>query len=554
MTTAEQCGTRWLVYFTGDWSKHMDISRRTFTKGLAAGLGSSWLSQFSSASNAKTARRPNILFICSDQHSGLMSGDNPRMPLRIPNLQRLASRGVQFSNAYCASPLCAPARAAMMTGRFPSDVESYGNTTVFDGSAPTWGHYLRDSGYNCWATGKMDLTAGKDLGFTEVKTTHGHSKRPDITELFRRPMCYRIDERQLVDGHVGDRATADKALLDLALNHVKEQAGTHADPWVAYVCVTIPHPEFIAPEKYWHLYPPDQMPLPNLPPGHLENLHPVWQVLRDFSMFSNPIADERIRRARSAYSGMITELDDSIGTLLDELERSGALKDTIVIYTSDHGEEMGEHGIWLKRTLLEGASRVPLIMMGAGLPAGKVIDAPVSHLDLAATILDVAGVQRPKEFRGTSLLPLLAGKENAAPPTVYGECHMEGNCTGSFMVRRGDWKYIYFSYYADNLLFNLRGDPGEMNNLAGKPETASIEKEMRDALTSLVDPDAVTLRAFEKQDKFLSGLIQNNKPDDFYQILVGRLGQGQAALLTHKHYSSWKPTNLTPRMKHKAVE
>lgn len=535
----------------------MVITRRDFTKALAAGMGASIFPEISITQTPDTAvKRPNILFVCSDQHSGrmLMGSSGGRVPVKTPNLERLASRGVLFRNAYCASPVCAPARAAMMTGRFASDVGSYGNTTVFDGRVRTWGNDLRDAGYTCWATGKMDLTAGKDLGFSEVKTGHGHSQHPDITELFRRPMCYRIDERQLVDGRVGERGAHDKELLASAIKFIRTQSSTPAKPWVAYVGVTFPHPEFEAPEKYWHLYPPEQMSLPNLPPGYLEELHPVFQVLRDFSMLSTPIPEERIRRARSAYYGMITELDESLGAALDELERTGALKDTVVIYTADHGEMLGEHGLWLKRALLEGAACVPLIMAGASLPAGKVIDAPVSHVDLAATLLDLAGVQRPAEFRGTSLLPLVSGRTNAGPAHVYGESHMEGNCTGSFMIRRGDWKYIYFSYYSDNLLFNLREDPGEMNNLARKPETASIEREMRDALTSLVDPDAVTLRAFEKQDQFLSRLVRDNKPDDFYQILAGRLGQGQAALLTQKQYSGWKPTGLAVRARRPSVE
>src|SRR5262249_44218077 len=196
-------------------------------------------------------------------------------------------------------------------------------------------------------------------------------------------------------------------------------------------------------------------------PGYLENLHPVFQVLRHFCMLSTPIPEERIRRARSAYYGMITELDETLGALLDELERNGALKDTVVVYTADHGEMLGEHGLWLKPVLREGPARFPPIIAGAVPPAGKVIDTPVSHVDLAATLVDLAGVRRPAKFRGTSLLPLIAGRPNAGPAHVYGESHMEGNCTGSFMIRRGDWKYIYFSYYSDNLLFNLRDDPGE---------------------------------------------------------------------------------------------
>lgn len=523
----------------------MSISRRKFTKILAAGMGSGLLPEIHFPQTPdRLVRRPNILFVCSDQHSGqVLMGGAPgnRVQARTPNLSRLASMGVYFRNAYCCSPVCVPARSAMMTGRFASDVGSYGNATPFDGSVPTWGNYLQETGYSCWATGKMDLTSEKDLGFEQVNTGHGHFRRPDITELFRRPVCYRIDERHLVDGRMGERGAPDKALIDAGIAFVEAQSAARRKPWAAYIGVVIPHPEFEAPQKYWTLYPPDRMLLPNLPPGYLERLHPVFQVLRDFSMISTPIPEERIRRARTAYYGMVTELDEYLGTMIDELQRTGTLKDTVLIYTADHGEMLGEHGLWLKRILLEGAARVPLIMTGAGLPAGKVIDTPVSHIDLVATLLDLAGVQRPTALRGTSLLPLIAGTPNAGPRYVYGECHTEGNCTGSFMIRKGDWKYLYFSYYGNNLLFNLRNDPGELNNLAGTPEAVSVEREMRDVLISVVDPDSVTAHAFEKQEQVLARLVRDNNADDFCRILEGRLGHGQAAVLTQKNYPNWKP-------------
>jgi len=522
----------------------MGISRRKFSKLLAAGMGVRLLPEIQVADAPNPiARRPNILFVCSDQHSGqmLMGGTHDeRVKVRTPNLSRLASLGVYFRNAYCSSPVCVPSRASMMTGRFASDVGSYGNATPFDGSVPTWGNYLQDAGYSCWATGKMDLTAEKDLGFKQVNTRHGHFHRPDITELFRRPVCYRIDERQLVDGRVGDRGGPDKALIDAGMAFVKAQSAAPKRPWVAYIGVVIPHPEFEAPQKYWELYPPTEMLLPDLPPGYLESLHPVFQVLRDFSMISTPIPDERIRRARTAYYGMISELDEYLGTMIDELRRTGTLKDTVLIYTADHGEMLGEHGLWLKRALLEGAARVPLIMAGGGLPAGKVIETPVSHVDLVRTLVDFAGVQHPAGLRGTSLLPLITGTPDAGPRYVYGECHTEGNCTGSFMIRKGDWKYIHFSYFGNNLLFNLRDDPGELKNLAATPEAASIEKEMHQVLTSLVDPDSVTTRAFDKQEQVLARLVRENNASDFCRILEGRLGQGQAAVLTLKQYPTWK--------------
>lgn len=535
----------------------MDITRRDFAKGLAVGMGTAVVPNLSLARTAEgTVKRPNIIFICSDQHSGplLMGGPGKAVPVRTPNLERLASQGVYFRNTYCGSPLCAPGRASLMTGRFASDVGSYGNTTVFEGGVPTWGNYLTDAGYSCWATGKLDLTADKDLGFKQVNTSHGHFYHPDITELFRRPMCYRIDERGLVNGRIHDRSQADKARLDAGLAFVEAQSASTGKPWVAYIGVTIPHPPFEAPQKYLDLYPPDEVRLPNIPPGYLNHLHLVPQTLRSFSMLSTPISEDRIRRARSAYYAMITELDAFLGTFLDALEQRGILNDTVFIYTSDHGEMRGEHGIWLKRSLFEGAARIPLIMAGAGLPAGKIINAPVSDVDLVATLLDLGGAHKPAELRGRSLLPLIAGDSNAAPPYVYSECHTEGNCTGSFMIRKGDWKYLYFSFYGNNQLFNLSDDPGELNNLAGRPETASIENEMHEALTSLVDPDAITLRAFEKQEQVLASMIQKYDAHGFYELLAGRLGRGQAAVLAQKHYPKWKPANLEVEGKHAAVK
>lgn len=223
---------------------------------------------------------------------------------------------------------------------------------------------------------------------------------------------------------------------------------------------------------------------------------------------------------------MITELDGMIGELLDGLERTGELDNTLVVYTSDHSETLGEHGLWLKNNLLEGAVRVPLNMAGAGLPRGMNIEAPVSHVDLVATLLDSAGVPRSSDLRGYSLIPMTRGAEASHPGFVYAESNSEGNCTGSFMIRKGDWKYIYFSWYGDKLLFNLKEDPGEMNNLADAPEFVSKVRELHDLLTSLVDPDAVTEAAFRKQHRILMDMVQEKTPEEFFHTMRGRLGRG----------------------------
>jgi choline-sulfatase len=203
---------------------------------------------------------------------------------------------------------------------------------------------------------------------------------------------------------------------------------------------------------------------------------------------------------------------------------------------------LGEHGLWLKNVLLENAARVPLILAGAGLPKGKTVETPVSHVDMVATILEAANARKPAGARGTSLAGLANGKADSHPGFTYSESHSESNCTGSFMLRKGDWKYLYFTGDVP-LLFNLKDDPGELRNLAGKQETAAKQKELHQHLTSLVDPDAVTRRAFDAQERVLTKMVAKMKRDEFYDEISGRLGSAQAWVLTDRHYSrgSGKP-------------
>lgn len=517
----------------------MKINRRKFGQVIASGISAGIPSgQAFLQGETDGGRRPNLLFMCSDQHNGrmLFGGTNKVVPVRTPNLERLAATGVTFTNAYSANPVCAPARAALMTGRFASDVGSYCNSTPFDGRVPTWGSYLQRAGYYCWATGKLDLTATADIGFKQLDTAHEHFEHPDITSLFRLPLCYRIDERGQVDGAAGDQGGHDRRVVDAGLEFLRSEADQGGKPWAAYLGMTMPHPKFIAPQELLDLYPTYEVELPNIPPGYLESQHIVFQALRNFKLISTPIPEERIRRARSAYYAMITGLDRNIGRVLDQVETQGLMKDTLVVYTSDHGEMLGNNGLWLKNVLLEGAARVPLIMAGAGLPQGKVIDSPVSHMDLVATLLEVAGIPLPSGLRGRSLLPLIRGDRAAYPDHVYAESNSEGNCTGSYMIRKGDWKYIYFSWYGQNLLFNLKEDPGEFNNLSGKPEFATVEHELHGILTSLVDPDVITEQAFQKQHDVLMTMVKQDRQDEFFKELSRRLGRGQATAIAKRYF------------------
>jgi choline-sulfatase len=281
------------------------------------------------------------------------------------------------------------------------------------------------------------------------------------------------------------------------------------------------------------MYPAYNMDLPNIPPGHLENLHLAFQELRRFKRIATPIPEDKIRRARAGYYGLITELDAYVGLIYDELKKSGALKDTLFIYTSDHGESLGEHGLWYKNNLYDVAARIPLLMAGAGLPQGKRINTPVAHVDIVATILDLAESKGCQQLRGHSLLPMITDRPGDHPGYACSECHSEGNCTGSFMIRKGDWKYIHFTWY-ENLLFNVKEDPGEFNNLIDDPAYTKIQEELKSILYSLLDPEQVTVKAFQTQEKFLKNMDDQNTEEELFEILKGRLGPGLGRALAAK--------------------
>ncbi len=497
-------------------------SRREFVRSLSAGFGA--------AAAGRAAPRPNILFVCSDQHSFRYAGYAGHPQVKTPNLDAIARRGVTFLNAYTGAPVCVPGRTSMMTGMYPSDCNSFCNSTVWDGSHPTWGARLRQAGYLTRAVGKLDLNPDFDTGFEETMTSHGHRFRPDITSLFRRPVGYRVDERRGVDGKPRDRRHEDARRTALALKLLRRNASGAGRPWALYVGFTEPHPRFVALKKYYEMYPPEKVQLPEVPAAYLERQHLMLQELRRFKRIATPIPEARRRRARAAYYGMVTELDEYIGRLWRALEDNGQLANTVFVYTSDHGESLGEHGLWYKNNLLEAAVHVPLVIAGPGIPAGKIVETPVAHVDLVATLLELGGVTDAPGLRGHSLLPLMRGERGAHPGFAYSESHSEGNCTGSFMIRKGDWKYLHFTWY-DDLLFNLAEDPGEMRNRIGDPAARPVLEELQAILHGEVAPEEVTHRGFRRQADMLAGLVRRMSRQELVQLFEGRMGKGQARAL-----------------------
>jgi choline-sulfatase len=515
------------------------LTRRDFGKRLLASVGTAALAPATLAAAAADARpvrrQPNIVFILSDQHSYRYAGFMGHPFVRTPNLDRIAARGTIFRNTYCGSPLCAPSRAGMLSGCYPSDVGSYCNATTWDGSLPAWPALLRDAGYATFGTGKMDTDAKFDIGFQKTDALgNEHASKPDITSLFRRPLCSRIEERGQVNGATrAVRNRGDQHVTDAAIAFIKQAPA--GQPWAVYAGPHMPHPPFVGLEEHFNYYL-NRVDVPNIPPGHLEDLHFVYQQLRHFKNIATPIPEERIRRARAAYCAMITELDEYVGRVWSAVEASGQLENTIFVYSSDHGEALGDHGLWLKNNLYDGAARVPLVLAGAGIPAGRVIETPVAHVDLVRTFLEWGDAKTHPKLRGHSLVPLLRGQTDGHPGWAYSECHTEGNCTGTFMVRKGDWKYIHFTWY-DGLLFNVAEDPGEFVNRIHEPAAAGPLAELRGLLRSQVDPVEVTERAFKAQRKRYEGIVAAAPSEsDMIDQFRSRLGEGQAIALLSAYY------------------
>ena len=252
----------------------MDLNRREFLAGTALSAGAGGAIE-------RSARRPNILFVVCDNLNPNVLGCAGHPMVKTPNIDRLAVQGAYFTNAYCGSPVCVPARAGLISGMFPSDVDSYCNATPFQGQRPTWGHALRQAGYYTKATGKMDLTGKKDIGFDPELAAHDHdAKGGDITALFRRPLCYRLNEREDIEGRVVNREHRDVPVMKTALKFLRDDAPKRKEPWLLYVGYISPLPGFQVEPEYAKLYAPEKVPLPHIPAGYFETIPEPWEATR----------------------------------------------------------------------------------------------------------------------------------------------------------------------------------------------------------------------------------------------------------------------------------
>jgi choline-sulfatase len=433
--------------------------------------------------------RPNILIIMVDQLNGTLFPDGPAGFLLAPHLKALAARSARFANNYTASPLCAPGRASFMSGQLPSRTHVYDNAAEFASDIPTYAHHLRSAGYYTCLSGKMHFVGPDQLhGFEERLTTDIYPADFGWTPDYRKP-CERIDWWYHNLGSVTGAGIAettnqmeyDDEVAFHAVQKLYQLARTSDDadrrPWCLTVSFTHPHDPYVARRHYWDLYEncPALEPEAGFIPFEQQDPHSKRLYLAsDYANFD--ITQDNIRRARQGYFANISYIDDKVGELVSVLERTRMLDDTVILFCSDHGDMLGERGLWFKMCFFEGSARVPLMIAGGGVRIGR-IDQPVSNLDILPTLCDLAGVALggiAPWTDGRSLLPLTAGSDRTHP--VLMEYAAEGSHAPIVAIRTGRFKFVHCEIDPPQL-FDLGSDPLELTNLAAYPAYGGLVAE-----------------------------------------------------------------------------
>ncbi len=446
----------------------------------------------------------NVLILMSDEHSNKVLGCHGHPTVKTPNLDKLASRGTRFANAYTNSPICIPARAALATGRYTFETGCWDNALAYHGSPPSWGHALREHGIRSYSVGKLHYrNAEDDTGFTEqILPMHVVDGIGDLLGAVRDPLPVRQKSRAIAT-EIGSGESAytryDREITDAACNWLTSNA--RSPGWTLFVSWVAPHFPLIAPKAFYELYDPKALPPPKLSRPDEWPRHPWLDAFRECFITDRFFTDETRRVAMAAYFGLVSFLDDNVGRVLGALESSGASSDTLVIYLSDHGDNLGTRGFWGKSTMYEESAAVPMMLSGTTVPRNRVVKTPTSLVDVHRTLMDAFGLPPVEETRGDSLLRL-AQTQDDPHRTVFSEYHAAGAATGSFMLRDGRYKYVHYVGMPSQL-FDLWNDPEELTDIASLPKHSEIIASFRNRLSKICDPVAIDRRAKADQSALL---------------------------------------------------
>lgn len=444
---------------------------------------------------------PNIVVIMADQLAPQFCGSYGHPLVQTPHMDELAERGMRFDAAYCNAPLCAPSRFSFMSGQLVSNIAGYDNGSEFKASIPTFAHGLRQLGYRTCLSGKMHFVGPDQLhGFEERLTTDiypaDHAWTPDWTAPDER-----IDKWYHNMDAVREAGTAattfqieyDEETAFFARRRLLEYAINGTAPF-AMVCSFIhPHDPYVTRPEWWDLYDHSNIDLPATDATD----DPHTQRLRvGIKADCDPVSDEQIRNARHAYYANVSYFDSKVGQIVTALKEAQLYDNTLVVVTADHGDMLGERGLWYKMNFYEHSARVPLIIAGPGVANGSS-DEPVSLVDLFPTFIDAASSDSSASpaagytLDGQSLWPLLTGHADADfSGEVFAEYCAECASHPLLMIRRGPYKYIHCDVDPAQL-FDVISDPMERNNLAQQADYQTIAQSFYAEVTARWDSDKI---------------------------------------------------------------
>lgn len=447
----------------------------------------------------------------SDQHAPRVAGCYGNTAARTPHLDGLADRGTRFDAAYTPSPICVPARAALATGRYVHHTGNWDNAAPFVGlEAASWGHRLSDAGVRVATFGKLHYRAEEDpSGFDEQhRPLHVKNGIGDVSQLLRgdRPPSHGL--RDVIQGAgpgESDYTRYDRDVAREASEWISSAAGGE-EPWCAMVSFVSPHYPLVAPPEYFARFEDVEIPAEAGDRPSEWDQHPNSRDYRRRCRTDEPFPDATVRRARAAYYALTEFMDAQLGRVLDALETSGQAEETLVIYTSDHGESLGAHGLWFKSTMHETAVRVPMIVAAPG-QRRRVCQTPASLVDLFPTILGwhrVPLAEADRDLPGRDLLGISEEPydENRA---VFSEYHAIHSTNAGYALRQGRWKFHY-SLDAPHRLFDIVNDPEELIDLIDESAYADVIARLTERLRSIVDPEALDARVKADQRRRLDEL------------------------------------------------
>ncbi len=477
-------------------------------------------------------QRPNLMFILSDQHAHNVLGCTGDRVVRTRHLDKLASEGVVFENTYTPSPICVPARMSLLTGKYPSSQNCWTNSDALASDIPTTAHALGAVGYSPTLIGRLHAIgpdqlhgyARREIGDHITDWYGGEPYSMGILDKAQRPF-----KESLINSGPGqmsyellDRAVTQRTLRELDDIAQARNRG-EKNPFALSVGYMLPHQPYVA-EPHLYAYYEGKVGPPTLPcPDEGDDTYLAWWR-RQTGLNEITQADEI--RARTAYYALVETLDTEIGKILDKLEDLGLAENTLIIYTSDHGDQLGQRGLWWKQTFYEESVKVPLIMKWPGtLPAGERRSQIVNLVDLSAAITEAGQAPELPACDGVSLLRLATGEQTQGPDETYSEYCTDGllawsggRVLQSRMIRSGDWKFNYY-HGGPHQLFNLKSDPDEMHNLIDDRASAIIAGGLQEKLLSGWDPDKINrqIEAGNRQKAILKSWAQAVKPRDQYK-------------------------------------